>query len=518
MSWCKTPATKVSSAHIHAAWREAIDEDPCRANLSDMPHIVRPSPATLVRKYDLAMRNCDVPACYTASAPRKARGNGMTLKRPEQPLRIAFFLVPQFSMMSFAAAVEPLRSANRAAARPLFEWVLASVDGAPVTASNGIPVAVAGTLEELTKVPTALGSKPAGVATVTGSKLTDANTATSGKLADDTTAAVSKLADTTSTTTATGRNLTDTSSASGKLDMILVCSGLDTPHYPTVYPLLRRLSRHGVQVGGISTGPFVLAEAGLLHGKRCTVHWEYADAFRARYSQLNLTQDLYVIDNDVLTCSGGTAALDMMLHIVKQVAGTQLAMSVAEQFIHSRIREREDHQRLDLHARYGIDHPKLIQAIARMESSLDVPLEMTEIARGANLSIRQLERLFRQYLDTSPQSFYRQQRLARARTLLRYTLTPLRMIALDCGFESTSHFCHAYKRVYGIPPTHERPSRELRRPVSNRLNTVDDRHPTLATPPITLQPRESTQPEDRQIRKRAGACQHQVPNRPSRSR
>jgi AraC family transcriptional regulator, glycine betaine-responsive activator len=343
----------------------------------------------------------------------------MTLKHREPPLRIAFFLVPQFSMMSFAAAIEPLRSANRAAARPLFEWVLASADGAPVTASNGIAVAAAGTLEELAKAATA------------------------------------------------------------KLDMVLVCSGLDTPHYPTVYPLLRRLSRHGVLIGGISTGPFVLAEAGLLHGKRCTVHWEYADAFRARYPQLNLTQDLYMIDGDVLTCSGGTAALDMMLHIVKEVAGTHLAMSVAEQFIHSRIREREDHQRLDLHARYGIDHPKLIQAIARMESTLDEPLEMAEIAREANLSLRQLERLFRQYLDTSPQAFYRQLRLTRARTLLRYTLTPLRMIALECGFESTSHFCHAYKRVYGIPPTHERPSR-------NGRSSRSQRHPPLPGLPVIL--------------------------------
>jgi len=362
----------------------------------------------------------------------------MALKRSEQPVRIAFFLVPQFSMMSFAAAVEPLRSANRAAARPLFEWVLASADGAPVTASNGISVAVAGTLEALVKATTATAG--------------NATTATAGNA-----------------TTATGSEL-----AGAKLDMVLVCSGLDTPQYPTVYPLLRRLNRHGALIGGISTGPFVLAEAGLLHGKKCTVHWEYADAFRARYPQLDLTQDLYVIDGDVLTCSGGTAALDMMLHIVKQVAGTHLALSVAEQFIHSRIREREDHQRLDLHARYGIDHPKLIQAIARMERTLDNPLEMAEFAREANLSIRQLERLFRQYLDTSPQAFYRQLRLARARTLLRYTLTPLRMVALDCGFESTSHFCHAYKRVYGIPPTHERPSRSTKG------------HPTLSGLPVTL--------------------------------
>ncbi len=342
-----------------------------------------------------------------------------------QPVRIAFFLVPQFSMMSFAAAIEPLRSANRAAGCALFEWVLASADGAAVTASNGIPIAVGGTLDEATALATVPGSKP----------------------------------------------------TAAKLDMVIVCAGLDTPDYPGVYPVLRRLSRHGVLVGAISTGPFVLAEAGLLNGRRCTVHWEYADAFRARYPQLQVTQDLYVIDHDVFTCSGGTAALDMMLHFVKQVAGAQLALRVAEQFIHTQIREREDHQRRDLHARYGIDHPKLIQAITLMEGSLDEPLDIAEVARRTGRSVRQVERLFRAHLDSTPQAFYRRLRLARARTLLRYTLTPLRMIALDCGFESTSHFCHAYKRVYGIPPTHERASRDGRSPNA-------DGQPTLTGLPV----------------------------------
>lgn len=339
----------------------------------------------------------------------------MAAKCSEQPVRIAVFLVPQFSMMSFAAAIEPLRSANRAAGRLLFEWVLASADGAAVTASNGVTVGVNGTLEEVAK-PGMSG------------------------------------------------NLAAAGSAGAKLDMVLVCAGLNTPHYPTIYPLLRRLSRHGVLVGAVSTGSFVLAEAGLLNGRRCTVHWEYADAFRARYPELPVTQSLYVIDHDVFTCSGGTAALDMMLHFVKQAAGVKLARSVAEQFIHAKIREQEDHQRLDLHARYGIDHPKLVRAIALMERTLDEPLGIAEIARRANLSIRQTERIFRRHLDSSPQVFYRRLRLARARTLLRHTLTPLRTIALECGFESTSHFCHAYKRVYGIPPTHERPSREAKSP------------------------------------------------------
>lgn len=313
-----------------------------------------------------------------------------------QPVRVAFFLIPQFSMMAFAAAIEPLRSANRTSGKPLFEWLLVSTDGLPVTASNGIPVAVGGPLEEL-----------------------------------------------------------------GKVEMLLVCAGLETPeveHNSRIYHHLRRLSRHGAMVGGISIGSFILADAGLLTGRRCTVHWEYVDALRTRHPELQVTQELYVIDRDVFTCSGGTAGLDMMLHFVGQAAGPELARKVAEQFIHPYIRKQEDHQRLDLHARYGIDSPKLIEAIGIMEGALEEPLEVAEIAARTKVSTRQIERLFREHMKCSPKAFYMRLRAARARMLLQHTLSPLRMIALECGFESTSHFCHAYKRVYGIPPSHERRS------------------------------------------------------------
>ena len=310
-------------------------------------------------------------------------------------MRIAFYLVPQFSMMAFAAAIEPLRSANRAAQRPLFEWVLISADGEPVTASNGIAIPVAESIENLSKI-----------------------------------------------------------------DMIIVSAGMETEvqHHPKTYHHLRRLAQHGARVGAISSGSFILADAGLLTHRRCTVHWEYLDAFRTRFPALHVTQELYVIDRDVFTCSGGTAALDMMLHFVSEAAGAELALSVAEQFIHPHIRKQEDHQRLELHARYGIDNPKLIQVIGLMESTLDEPLDVAELAARAQVSTRHIERLFREHMHSSPKTFYLGLRLARARTLLRHTLSPLRMVALECGFESTSHFCHAYKRVHGIPPTYERRS------------------------------------------------------------
>jgi transcriptional regulator GlxA family with amidase domain len=320
----------------------------------------------------------------------------MVLGSTGKPVRIAFLLVPRFSMMAFAAAVEPLRAANRLSGSPLFEWPLVSADGKPVCASNGICVAAERSLAGLDKA-----------------------------------------------------------------DMIIVCAGLEAPEVERdikVHHRLRRLAHHGTIVGAISSGSFLLAEAGLLAGRRSTVHWECLEAFRARYSQLQVTEDLYVIDGNVFTCSGGTAALDLMVHFISQVAGSPLALAVAEQFIHPQVRTQEERQRLDVHARYRIENPKLIQVISLMEAALDEPMELREMARRANISVRQIERLFREHIGSSPKAFHLDLRLAKARTLLRRTLDSLRAIALECGFGSPSHFCHAYKRRYGIPPTHERRS------------------------------------------------------------
>jgi transcriptional regulator GlxA family with amidase domain len=316
----------------------------------------------------------------------------MVVKRAGEPVRMAFLLMPQFSMMAFSAALEPLRSANRLTECNLFEWQLVSADGKAVTASNGISIAV-------------------------------------------------------------DRPIADVQ----KLDLLAVCGGIEPgARNQKFHHHLRRLARHGTLLGALSSGSFVLAEAGLLTNRRCTVHWEYAELFRTRFPTLKVTQDLYVIDRDVFTCSGGTAGLDMMLHFVGEIAGSRTAVSVAEQFIHPLIRTERDHQRAAMHARYGIDSPRLVQIIRLMEGALEEPLDLAAIADKIGISSRQVERLFRNQMATSPRAFYLQLRLAKARMLLRHTLNPVRNVALECGFTSTSHLCRAYKQMFGIAPTTER--------------------------------------------------------------
>jgi transcriptional regulator GlxA family with amidase domain len=325
----------------------------------------------------------------------RLRGDSALIRgRSGEPIQIAYLLVPQFSLMAFSAAIEPLRSANRMSERRLFEWRLVSANGKEVTASNGISIAVHQALDQLTKI-----------------------------------------------------------------DMLVVCAGLEPAQFAAghgVHHQLRRLARNGSMIGAISTGSFILAAAGMLAGRCCTVHWEYAESFRSKYPTLKVTRDLYVVDRDVFTCSGGTAALDMMLHFVSEASTPDIAVAVAEQFIHPQIRRQQDHQRLDMHSRYGIDSPKLIQIITLMEQAVESPLEISEIADRVRISTRQVERLFREQVGASPKAFYLNLRLARARTLLRQTINPIVAVAVECGFGSTSHFCHAYKRVFGIAPTDER--------------------------------------------------------------
>jgi transcriptional regulator GlxA family with amidase domain len=297
-------------------------------------------------------------------------------------------------MMAFSAAIEPLRSANRVTERQLFEWRLISADGKEVTASNGIAIQVHQSLDKLHTV-----------------------------------------------------------------DMLVVCAGLEPLQFAAsdrLHHHLRRLARHGTMVGAISTGTFILADAGLLTGRRCTVHWEYAELFKSRYPALKMSRDLYVVDRDVFTCSGGTAALDMMLHFVSEASAPDTAVAVAEQFIHPQIRRQEDQQRLEMHTRYGIDSPKLVEIIGLMEGAVENPLDIRQISGRVGISARQVERLFREQMGTSPKAFYLGLRLARARTLLRQTINPILAIAVECGFASTSHFSHAYKRAFGAAPTDER--------------------------------------------------------------
>jgi len=314
--------------------------------------------------------------------------------RPKElPQDIGFLLVPLFSMIAFVSALEPLRLANRASGRQLYRWRVFSPDGRPVTASNGLEIRPEGALDELMDFST-----------------------------------------------------------------VVVCSGIDAHkfHDRATLTVLRKLDRKGADIGALCTASHILAQAGLLDGYRCTIHWENLAGFAEEFPEIDITTELFEIDRSRFTCAGGTAALDMMLNLIGGQHGAELAAQVSEQFMHERIRDRHDHQRMGLPARLGLRHPKLLEVARLMEQNLEEPLERAELAKAVGLSTRQLERLFRKYLHRSPARYYVELRLDRARRLLQQTNIPIIDVALACGFVSASHFSKCYRDFFGKTPRRER--------------------------------------------------------------
>ncbi|WP_416427260.1 GlxA family transcriptional regulator [Pseudomonas sp. App30] len=303
-----------------------------------------------------------------------------------------FLLLPGFSAIGFISAVEPLRVANRFRGE-LYRWHVLSLDGGPVLASNGMSVNADAALEAL-----------------------------------------------------------------GPGATLLVVAGFEPLKAvtPALQQWLRRLDHNGVSLGGIDTGAFVLARAGLLDGYRATLHWEALDAFKETFPQLEVTQELFEIDRRRITSAGGTASIDLMLDLIAQAHGSALAIEVSEQFVVGRIRPRKDHQRMQIASRYGVSNKKLVQVIGEMEQHTEPPLSTLALAEGINVTRRQLERLFKLHLNDTPSAFYLRLRLEKARQLLRQTGMSVLEVSLACGFESASYFTRSYRARFGRCPREER--------------------------------------------------------------
>lgn len=316
------------------------------------------------------------------------------------PQTLCFLLLPGFSMMGLMSAIEPLRVANRFRGE-LYRWRLLSLDGAAVEASNGMSL----------NVDTALELPAAG-------------------------------------------------------DSLFVVAGFQPlatfDHRLSLW--LHRVEREGATLGGIDTGSFVLAEAGLFAGQQLTLHWEAIEAFQERYPRLTVTQELFEIDGKRITSAGGTASLDLMLTLIDRDHGEALALAVSEQFVLGRIRSRQDHQRMQIASRYDVHNKKLVQVIGEMQRHSEEPLSSQQLAELIKVTPRQLERLFRQHLNETPSNFYLALRLDKARQLLRQTDLSVLEVGLACGFESSSYFSRCYRVRFATCPSqdrHEHPAASL---------------------------------------------------------
>jgi len=306
---------------------------------------------------------------------------------------VGFLITDSFNLLPFVSALEPLRIANRLCQKPLYQWRVISTDGDAVIASNGM-------------------LQPADLS------IEQANT----------------------------------------LDMLVV-SG---PFHPGSFNDERVLHWLGKQgetdtiIAGLETGSHVLALAGLLDGLQCTTHWENMTEFREAWPQHKVSADVFEVDRRRLTCSGGAASMDMMLYVIEQQHGHELAASVADSMIHPHIRRAGEPQRMDIQARTGVTHPDLLECIELIEANIEQPLTPAELAELVGISKRQLERLFRRYLNTTPARYYLTLRLETARRMLEKSSLKIIDVAIACGFKSAGHFSSRYFSSFGVTPRESR--------------------------------------------------------------
>ena len=247
----------------------------------------------------------------------------------------------------------------------------------------------------------------------------------------------------------------------GTVDILFVCGGVDVQAAvsPKILAALKRLAERRVPLGALCTGGYALAKAGLLDRYRATIHWENLSALREEFPRIQLSDQLFSIDRDRFTCSGGVAPLDLMLHLVESKLGAHVSQLISEQFIVDRVRSDRDRQYVPLRAQIGVSHESLIKVAQLMEENIEKPLSLDEIASATGLSRRQIERLFKRHLNCVPKRYYLQMRLRRARELLLQTSMPIIDITTACGFQSPPHFSRCYRAQFGCPPSAERQSR-----------------------------------------------------------
>lgn len=305
-------------------------------------------------------------------------------------------LLPRFPLMSFSTVVESLRAANSLAGRPIYRWTTVSPEAHRIVASSGMAVEANRTLVSAPSV-----------------------------------------------------------------DRIVVVSGASTQDYqsPAALAWIRRQLRRGASVGSASDGAYFLASGGLLDGYRCTIHWQSQSRFREAFPHIDCSRDLFVIDRDRFSAAGGVATLDLTLALLEADHGPDLAARVAEWFVHSRIRQAGDRELLSVRLRTGIDHQRVLRAIAEMEQRIEEPLSAGDLAERLGVSIDTLERDFKRELGQTTIQYYRALRFRHARDLLRGASMRISEIAVACGFSDSSSFARAYRSYFGVSPRDDRGTR-----------------------------------------------------------
>lgn len=310
-----------------------------------------------------------------------------------QSLTFGFVIVPNFSLIALSACVDPLRLANQVMGKPIYRTVLLSLDGGLVASSDGIMV------------------------------MSDHSLATAPRL-----------------------------------DTIFVIGPNPIPKrgLSALTLWLRKAVSAGTPLAGVDTGAYLMAQAGLLDGYRCTIHWEDQEALVERFPHIIVTQHFFEVDRDRFTCSGGVAPLDLMTYLLTQPPGNrQLANEVANLLIADR-RSLTDTQTVSVIHQSRVTDATTMDALKLMEANIHEPLTIAEVAAYAGVDARNLQRRFKKHLGKSPERVYLDIRLTRARILVQRSEKSLHDIALETGFASASHLTARYTPRFGASPRADR--------------------------------------------------------------
>lgn len=324
----------------------------------------------------------------------KVSGMAKRFGKMTQTQHFVFALVEDFTHVALACAVDPLRIANLVAGRPLYRWSYAALNGETARSSDGTEI--------------------------------------------KTQHAFSDLPD---------------------CDRLFVLSGIKMHkmNNDVLLAALRRFDRHGRgQIGALCSGAWVLAKGGFLNGRRAAIHWEYHDSFMEEFAEVNLVRNVFVADERYVTASGGTATADLTLHLIAEDHGHELASDVADQLVYNAVREATATQKTSVQSRNAMRNRHLAHAVEIMKSNLEDPPSPPEIAEMLSISVRQLERLFGKYLNTTPKRYFVELRLDRARHLLVQTEMSITDVALACGYGNVGHFSRAYRTTFGMTPMMQR--------------------------------------------------------------
>lgn len=227
---------------------------------------------------------------------------------------------------------------------------------------------------------------------------------------------------------------------------------LEIPPAPELLRLLGKITARARRVAGLCTGAFVLADAGLLDGRRATTHWHWAEALQQRHPRIQIEADrIYIADGPVWTSAGMTAEIDLALALVEKDLGAKVARSVAHRLVMHQRRSGGQSQHSEM-LKLAPKSDRIQQALEHARRNLSQSLSVEELAEAASLSPRQFSRVFTAETGQSPAKAVEGLRLEAARLMIESSRHPLEVVARETGFRDRRHMREAFIRGFGMPP------------------------------------------------------------------